>query len=161
MADPPFRVLFVCWGNICRSPAGENVFRHQAAAAGLAGRVACDSAGTIGCHAGKSPDARMAETLRRRGVPVSGQARGFSARDFSDFDLILTMDGDNLADVLALARDEEHRVKVRPFTDFCRKFDHAEVPDPYYGGDAGFELVADLIEDGVAGLLDHIRSGMS
>ena len=157
----PFRVLFVCMGNICRSPAGDNVFRHLVAEADLGKKVECDSAGTIGYHTGKAPDRRMTSTLEGRGIPIDGAARQFQPDDFGRFDLILTMDEDNRHGVLALATDDDERRKVRRFTDFCEHFDDPEVPDPYYGGDRGFELVADMIEDGCAGLLAHVRTQMA
>ncbi|MEE3178459.1 MAG: low molecular weight phosphotyrosine protein phosphatase, partial [Verrucomicrobiota bacterium] len=90
--DRTFRLLFVCWGNICRSPAGENVFRHLMAGSTLAHRIECDSAGTIDAHAGKPPDTRMRDTLERRGITVRGAARQITREDFGNFDLILTMD---------------------------------------------------------------------
>jgi protein-tyrosine phosphatase len=144
-------------GNICRSPAGENVFRHLVKEAGLAEQIHCDSAGTIGFHTGKAPDARMSKTIRNRGYQVTGTSRQFGFRDFEIFDLILTMDDENYENILKLAKTDEDRAKVRKFTDFCTTHDHPEVPDPYYGGDAGFELVADLIEDGSDGLLAYIH----
>ena len=148
-------------GNICRSPAGENIFRHLLLENQLSGPVRCDSAGTIGFHTGKKPDARMSKTIKKRGYPVSGSARQFGVRDFEIFDLILTMDDENYANVMKLAKSEDHRSRVHKFTDFCTRHSHNEVPDPYYGGDEGFELVADLIEDGAAGLLAHIRKTWS
>ena len=157
----PFRVLFVCWGNICRSPAGQNVFQHLLDENSMSDLISCDSAGTIDAHAGKSPDERMRDTLERRGIPVSGAARKISAGDFRDFDLILTMDDFNRQEVLAVAPDAEARAKVHPFTDFCENHEADEVPDPYYGGSSGFELVADLIEDGCQGLLAHIQRQIS
>lgn len=153
----PFQILFVCMGNICRSPAGENIFRHLVIEAGLSDQISCDSSGTIGFHTGKSPDARMSKTIKKRGYQVTGTSRQFSLRDFEIFDLILTMDDENYANIIKLAKSDQDRAKVRKFTDFCTKHDHDEVPDPYYGGDAGFELVTDLIEDGSEGLLAHIR----
>ena len=144
-------------GNICRSPAGENIFRHFVKDADLSDQINCDSAGTIGFHTGKAPDTRMSKTIRKRGYNVTGTSRQFSLRDFQAFDLILTMDDENYANIIKLAKTDEERAKVRKFTDFCTKHDHDEVPDPYYGGDAGFELVADLIEDGSTGLLNHVR----
>lgn len=155
------RVLFVCWGNICRSPAAENVFRKLLSESALADRVACDSAGTITAHAGKSPDRRMRATLEGRGFPVQGAARGITRDDFAHFDLILTMDDFNRREVLALARSPAEKIKVRPFTSFCRRHAESEVPDPYYGGEAGFELVADLIEDGCEGLLAHLADQLA
>jgi protein-tyrosine phosphatase len=123
---------------------------------GHADRIECDSAGTIDYHTGKKPDSRMRQTLVRRGIPVEGRARQFQREDFERFDLILTMDEDNRAGVLSLAVDDEERNRVRAFVEFCEEHDAPEVPDPYYGGDAGFEFVADLIEDGSQGLLKHI-----
>lgn len=155
--DHSCRVLFVCLGNICRSPAGENIFSHQVAEAGLTDHLDCDSAGTAGYHIGKSPDSRMSKTMRNRGYEVTGGARQFVPRDFDTFDLILTMDDDNYRDILSQARSNEDRKRVRRFTDFCTGHDESEVPDPYYGGDEGFEFVADLIEDGSAGVIEHLR----
>ncbi|MDC0302647.1 low molecular weight phosphotyrosine protein phosphatase [bacterium] len=152
-----YNILFVCMGNICRSPAGENIFRHVVNESGLSDQIECDSAGTIGIHSGNRPDARMSETIRRRGYEVAGHARQFAPRDFEIFDLILTMDNENFQNVIKLATTEEERAKVRKFTDFCSQHDPGEVPDPYYGGNAGFELVADLIEDGAKGLLTHLK----
>ena len=153
----PCQVLFVCMGNICRSPAGENIFRHKVKEAQLSGPIRCDSAGTIGFHTGKKPDARMSKTIKKRGYEVTGSARQFGVRDFEIYDLILTMDDENYANVMKLARSDEDRARVHKFTEFCTEHSHNEVPDPYYGGDEGFELVADLIEDGSAGLLAYIR----
>ncbi len=144
-------------GNICRSPAGENIFRHVVKEADLSDQIQCDSAGTIGFHTGKKPDARMSKTIKRRGYEVAGYARQFGYRDFEVFDLILTMDDENHRNVLKLAKSDEDRIKVRKFTDFCHNHNHTEVPDPYYGGEKGFQLVADLIEDGAAGLLEFVK----
>lgn len=149
-------VLFVCMGNICRSPAGENIFRHLVKEAGLSKEIICDSAGTLGYHTGNNPDTRMSRTIRKRDYDVTGYARQFSLHDFEAFDLILTMDDENYANIIALAKSEEQKARVHRFTDYCTEHDHREVPDPYYGGDGGFELVADLIEDGSRGLLNHL-----
>lgn len=152
----PLRVLFVCMGNICRSPAAEGVLRALAEKRGLADRVAVGSAGTIGYHEGDLPDARMRAAALRRGYELRSRARRFAREDFSRHDLIVVMDEDNRRDVLALAADEADRAKVRRFTEFCRAHPGADkVPDPYYGGDEGFERVLDLLEDGCAGLLDE------
>ncbi len=156
-----FRVLFVCWGNICRSPAGENVFRHLVTESAHAQRIECDSAGTIDAHAGNPPDKRMRQTLEHRGIEVHGAARQIRVDDFESFDLILTMDDFNRQEVLALTRCEADRTKVSPFTQFCSEHDATEVPDPYYGGESGFELVADLIEDGCQGILEHIEAQLA
>jgi len=163
MPRTPFNVLFVCLGNICRSPAGENIFRHQVKKAGLDNLIHIDSAGTHDYHPGKSPDKRMTQTLNNRGIPVTGRARQINTQDFSDFDLILTMDSDNYAQVEALAGDPESMKRVNRFTDFCEDPDHqvADVPDPYYGENEGFELVADMIEDGGRQLLEDIQKRLT
>ena len=148
-------------GNICRSPAGENIFRHVVQEAGLSEQIQCDSAGTIGMHTGNKPDARMSKTIRRRGYEVTGHARQFGLRDFEVFDLILTMDDENYRNISKLAQCGDDRAKIRRFTDFCSQHDESEVPDPYYGGEAGFQLVADLIEDGSEGLLKEVKKELS
>lgn len=152
------RILFVCLGNICRSPAGEGVMRKLVAEAGLAERVAVASAGTLGLHAGRLPDARMRAAAARRGYELTSRARQFMAEDFARFDLILTMDEDNRSNVLALATTEAQRARVRRFTEFCRKHTVTAVPDPYYGGPEGFEQVLDLLEDGCNEILDTVRA---
>ena len=151
--DHTVRLLFVCLGNICRSPAAENIFRQLVRQEGLSDRITCDSAGILSLHTGKKPDARMTSVLRKRGYEVAGSARGVERADFGTHDLIVAMDRQNRQDLLALAGTAEERDKVRMLTDFCRDHDHDAVPDPYYGGIEGFELVADLIEDGTRGLL--------
>ena len=144
-------------GNICRSPAGENIFAKLVRDAELEKSITWDSAGTYGYHAGNRPDRRMSEVLKERGIPVSGRAREFVVSDFDDFDLIITMDEENYANIVRLARSEEDRNRVQRFTHYCTEHDHTEVPDPYYGGAAGFDLVADLMLDGCAGILDEVR----
>ncbi|MEZ5302462.1 MAG: low molecular weight protein-tyrosine-phosphatase [Verrucomicrobiales bacterium] len=153
---PSFRVLFVCMGNICRSPAAEAVLRHLD---GDSGAVEIDSAGTIDFHTGKPSDARMRAAAARRGIPVDVRARQVKAADLARFDLILAMDHDNLADLRHLDADGAAGGKLRLFCEFCTRHPHTQVPDPYYGGDEGFELVLDLLEDGCANLLNQIRSG--
>ena len=145
-------------GNICRSPAGENILRNLIEQNGHRRSIECDSAGTIGYHLGNPPDRRMLDTLRRRGIEATGAARRFDVEDFERFDLILAMDDDNLADLLAAAETEVHRAKVRRFVDFCEHYDESEVPDPYYGGEDGFKFVVELIEDGCRGLLAHLAT---
>lgn len=146
-------------GNICRSPAGENIFRHLVSHAGLEDEIIIDSAGTLDYHTGKGPDRRMCQTLRSRGIPTAGSARQFTAKDFSDFDLILTMDDDNYRNVTKLDPEGKYRDKVKRFSRFCQETDHQidEVPDPYYGGNEGFEFVADMLEDGCQQLLAEIQ----
>ncbi|WP_193213993.1 low molecular weight protein-tyrosine-phosphatase [Luteolibacter marinus] len=154
----PYRVLFVCMGNICRSPAAEIVFRKMVDEAGLNKRIEIDSAGTIGFHAGKGPDPRMAETLRRRGYPIAGRSRQFRVADLVDFDLILAADQENLSDLRRLDRDGSFRNKIQLLVDYCQDIEADHVPDPYYGGDAGFEHVADIVEDACGGLLERLSS---
>ena len=146
----------VCMGNICRSPTAEGVLRHKLLAAGLAGQVSVDSAGTHAWHAGEPPDRRSQKHALARGYDLSAlRARAVVAEDFERFDLILAMDWDNLALVEAQCPDYNQH-KVRRLTEFCTRHDASVVPDPYYGGDAGFEQVLDLVEDACDGLLAHI-----
>lgn len=154
--DTPTRVLFVCLGNICRSPAAEIVFRHLIREAGREDEFIVDSAGTAGYHEGSPPDARMAATLRQNGYAISGRARQIRDEDLAAFDLIVPMDEQNLADVLELDRRGIHRDKVRPFVGFCREHDDRRVPDPYYGGQQGFDHVVRLLEDGCGGILVEV-----
>jgi protein-tyrosine phosphatase len=155
------RLLFVCLGNICRSPTAEGVMRALVEDAGLADRVEIDSAGTGEWHVGSPPDTRALTAARARGVRLDGVARTVRRADFEHFDLLLAMDRANLADLRALAADEDEREKVR----LLREFDPAsvrsgdlEVPDPYYGARGGFDEVIDIVQAACAGLLEHIRA---
>lgn len=150
------RILFVCMGNICRSPAAEIVFRKMVGDAGREGDFEIDSAGTIGFHKGKPPDARMATHLAKNGYKAEGRSRQLTPTDLREFDLILTMDEENLADALSLDPSGKFHHKVRPFTDFLTGHDAPRIPDPYYGGDEGFAHVIELLEDGCAELLDQL-----
>ena len=147
-------------GNICRSPAGENIFRHLVSLAGLEDQIHIDSAGTLDYHTGKGPDRRMCQTLKNRGIPTDGAARQFTAQDFFDFDLILTMDDDNYRNVTKLDPESKFQEKVKRFSSYCQHPNHqiAEVPDPYYGENEGFEFVADMLEDGCKALLLSIQN---
>ncbi|WP_068826268.1 low molecular weight protein-tyrosine-phosphatase [Pseudomonas sp. BMS12] len=150
------RVLFVCMGNICRSPTAEGVFRQRLHAAGLADRVTVDSAGTGDWHVGKAPDGRSSQAALRRGYDLSSlRARQATAADFERFDLILAMDHDNLARLQAL-RPQGRGAELDLF---LRRYQLAldEVPDPYYGGADGFEQVLDLIEQASDALLAEIK----
>ncbi len=158
MADTPtmpHRILFVCLGNICRSPAAETIFRKLAADSGRAADFEIDSAGTAGFHAGCSPDTRMAATLKEKGYSPGGVARQLQSVDLEKFDLILTMDEENLAAVLKMDTRRLHHSKVHPFVDFCAEKIDSRVPDPYYGGQRGFNHVLRLLEDGCRGILAH------
>jgi protein-tyrosine phosphatase len=154
-----YAVLFVCMGNICRSPTAHGVFRQKVIDGGLAHVVSVDSAGTHDYHPGSPPDERSQEHAARRGYDLSDlRARQIGDADFDRHDLILVMDWDNLA----LTEDmcpREHRRKVRRLTEFCQVQDSPTVPDPYYGGPEAFEQVLDLVEDACEGLLRHIKTG--
>ena len=151
-------ILFVCMGNICRSPAAEIIFRQQVADAGRNDDFIIDSAGTIGYHQGNPPDPRMCETLRRKGYTISGKARRIVEQDLENFDLIVTMDEENLEHVRHLDPSGKLHSKIRPLVGFCRTHTDERVPDPYYGGQRGFDHVIELLEDGCAGLLTECKS---
>jgi protein-tyrosine phosphatase len=152
-AAPPTRVLFVCLGNICRSPAAEGVFLHLLEREGVEQHFEVDSAGTGGWHVGSPADRRMRAAAARRGIELPSRARQIEAGDLHHFDHVLTMDADNLAAVGRLARQTEGRARITALTSHCRRRPAADVPDPYYGGADGFEHVLDLLEDACAGLL--------
>ena len=153
MEPRPVRILFVCMGNICRSPAGEGVLAKKVAEASLSDRIIIDSAGTLDFHTGNRADPRMRAAAAQRGYDLTSRARQVTPADLEDFDLILTMDEDNRRNVLALASTATQRERVRSFCSFCIDHDETEVPDPYYGGPRGFEVVLDLLEDGCDGVL--------
>jgi len=151
------KVLFVCMGNICRSPTAEGVFRHCVKSAGLEARITADSAGTHDYHVGEPPDERAQRAALRRGYDLSAlRGRQVSPGDFSEFQWLLAMDDTNLH---ALERmcPPQHAQKLRLFMDFAAGLAVREVPDPYYGGEQGFERVLDMVEQAAQGLLDHLR----
>lgn len=148
------RVLFVCLGNICRSPTAEGIFRHLAEDRGWAGDLTIDSAGTGAYHAGESPDARMTAAAARHGYRLEGAARAVRDSDFTEFDLILAMDGSNLADLEA-RRPAHTTATIQRFRDFDPE-GTGDVPDPYYGGSAGFETVVQMVERTSTRLLDEL-----
>ena len=152
------KLLFVCLGNICRSPAAEGVFLHLLKQRGLSERFVVDSAGTGGWHVGNPADRRMQAAANRRGIELPSRARQICLDDFSSFDLVLTMDDDNLAAVRGLAQEAGAgaTATLTPMLHYARNFSETEVPDPYYGGEAGFEHVLDLLEDACANLLDEL-----
>ena len=154
------KLLFVCLGNICRSPAAEGVFLHLLNERGLSDSFVVDSAGTGGWHTGNPADQRMQAAAGRRGIQLPSRARQISLDDLSDFDLVLTMDDANLTAVQGLAREAGRRATatVRPMLSYAQSFSETEVPDPYYGGEAGFEHVLDLLEDACSNLLDELSS---
>jgi protein-tyrosine phosphatase len=160
----PFGVLFVCLGNICRSPSAEAVFRYLVEQKGLASDFVIDSAGTINYHEGNPADSRMRAAAMKRGVKLTSISRPIRRLDFEEFDLILAMDKQNKEDILAAyevwnaktSLPVDAKNKVRLMCSYCRKHDITEVPDPYYGGPAGFDKVLDLLEDACEGLLESI-----
>jgi protein-tyrosine phosphatase len=148
------KILFVCLGNICRSPAGENIFRHTAKNSAVAHHWEIDSAGTASWHTGKGPDPRMTKTLQSRGIEVTGKARQITKKDLGKFDLILTMDDENFANVQKLDTAKQYSDKIKKFANFCSEHTETEVPDPYYGGQDGFDLVANMLEDGCRNIIE-------
>ena len=156
-----FRVVFVCMGNICRSPTAHGVFAAKLRLAGLADRVQVASAGTHNYHPGEPPDPRSQRHARRRGYELSAlRARALNPADLDTADLVLVMDDDNLSAVLQRC-PPAHRAKVRRLTSFCQVHTSAVVPDPYYGGADGFDRVLDLVEDACDGLLLHVRQQLA
>lgn len=152
----PVKVLFVCLGNICRSPSAEGVFRKVVAQAGLDDRVVIDSCGTGDWHVGKAPDRRATAAARKRGIDISGlRARQFRSEDLDEFDYVLVMDRQNLADVREVWR-QNGGTEPALFLEYGQSGED-EVPDPYYGGEQGFEQVLDMIDEASRGLLQHIR----
>nr|WP_175800933.1 low molecular weight protein-tyrosine-phosphatase [Burkholderia anthina] len=151
-------ICFVCLGNICRSPTAEGVMRHQIGAAGLADRIAIDSAGTGDWHVGEPPDTRAQAAAHTRGYDLSAlRARQVSAADFERFDLLLAMDEANLAE-LRRRCPPEYRDKVRLLMEFAPGTAETEVADPYFGGAQGFEQVLEQVERACAGLLDTLKA---
>ena len=151
------RVLFVCLGNICRSPAGEGVLREIVKDAGTQGRWEIDSAGTGGWHVGELPDQRMRIHARRRGIELSHRCRQVKTSDFDDFDIIIPMDANNEKDLRRLAPTLDDARKIIPMAFFLSPSSHFDyVPDPYYEGAEGFEIVLDLLQDGCRNLYDRL-----
>lgn len=147
-------VLFVCLGNICRSPSAEAVMKALVKERGL--DVFVDSAGMIAHHAGESADARMITHAVKRGYDLTSISRQVVPADYDEFDFIIGMDDTNIHDLEDGATSYESLHKISKMTDYCTKFENQSVPDPYYGGDAGFELVLDLLEDACEGLLRQL-----
>ncbi len=153
-----YNILFVCLGNICRSPAAENIMNHLLEQSHLCDRFVCDSAGTAGYHIGSPPDRRMAAAAATKlGIELCGQARQFHKSDFENFDLILAMDRENYHDILSLDPAGQYRDKVLLICDFCSRHTTKEVPDPYYGGPEGFNRVIELLIDACEGLLQQLK----
>lgn len=154
--DTPIRLLFICLGNICRSPAAEGVMKAKIHAAGADERFVVDSAGIGDWHVGQLPDHRMRERGARRGYCFDSHARQIRPSDFNDFDMLLVMDSDNYRIITEKAPTAEARTKVRMLVDWLSRHHSASVPDPYYGGTADFDYALDLIEDACEGLLNEL-----
>ncbi|MEM9915237.1 MAG: low molecular weight protein-tyrosine-phosphatase [Planctomycetota bacterium] len=165
MAKRPRRsVLFVCMGNICRSPTGEGVFKALVDERGLSDQIEVDSAGTIGYHTGNPADSRMCRAAQRRGVSLDSRARQVTRQDLSTFDLVIAMDRANYDDLIALGPDPEEHEKIRMLGEFLPAhvgsnpgpYGVPDVPDPYYGGPDGFEEVLDMVESACPAILDAL-----
>ncbi len=149
------KVLFVCLGNICRSPMAETIFRDRVEKAGLT-HFEIDSAGTGNWHVGELADPRMRKHAGLRGYTITSIARAVADSDFSEFDKIIAMDDDNVKNLKRRCPDE-YLHKISKMTDYARNCQYSEVPDPYYGGEKGFETVIDLLENATEGLLEHLN----
>ena len=151
------KILFVCLGNICRSPSAEAVFKGTAENRGLATQFEIDSAGTHAYHAGEFADKRMRAHAKKRGYNLNSISRKFNPNsDFDNFDMIIGMDNENIHALKSKARNGTDLQKIHKMTDFRKAWDYDEIPDPYYGGEEGFELVLDLLEDSCEGLLEKL-----
>lgn len=160
-SDRPVRILFVCLGNICRSPLAEGVFRHLISENGLHGRYEADSAGTGAWHVGDPPDRRSAEVARRNGISLEGRARQVGAEDFGEFDLLVAMDRENLRSLERLREAAGGGAPVRLLREFDPEAgDDLEVPDPYYGGADGFDRVFEMVDRSCAALLAELEDGL-
>jgi protein-tyrosine phosphatase len=153
----PLSILFVCLGNICRSPTAEGVLKHQLAEAGLEDQVTVDSAGTAGWHSGSLPENRTRRHASQRGYSLTHRARQVRPEDFEDFDLIIAMDEANRRDLRDFARRPGDMSKVQLFCEFTSQRSETEVPDPYHEGPEVFEQVLDIVEEGSAELMKLIR----
>lgn len=150
-------ILFVCLGNICRSPAAEGIMQYLVDEAGLSREIRLDSAGTYGGHAGEKADSRMRRAASARGYNLTSRSRKITLDDFDDFDWIVVMDDSNYDRVHSLAPSSEAAKKIHRMVDFCRTSKADHIPDPYYEGAEGFEIVLDLLEDACSGLLEEVQ----
>ena len=155
--EKKYKILFVCLGNICRSPAAEGILKKMLQEAKMDQYIEVDSAGTYGGHAGELPDSRMRAHAARREYKLAHRSRQIEYDDFEKFDLILGMDDTNIRNLQQLAPDPDALLKIRRTTDFCQKLPYDHIPDPYYSGSDGFELVLDILEDACNGLIDELK----
>ncbi len=158
MKQEKIRILFVCLGNICRSPSAEGIMKKMVKDAGYEDRFYIDSAGIASYHKGELPDSRMSLCASLRGYKLDSRSRPVKTNDFYDFDLIIGMDDQNIDDLRRKAPDAESLNKIHRMTEYAKNMSYDHVPDPYYGGAAGFELVIDILEDACKGLLESIFS---
>ena len=149
-------ILFVCLGNICRSPSAEGIFKKIIAEKGFENSFVIDSAGLLSVHQGNMPDSRMRHHAAQRGYDLVHRSRPVNVDDFDRFDLIIGMDDSNIAGLEKIANSPEHKAKIHRMTEYLQKMDADHVPDPYYGGDQGFQNVIDLLEDACDGLLKSL-----
>ncbi len=147
------KILFVCLGNICRSPMAEGVFNHLIKEKGLESQFVVDSAGLHDYHEGELADSRMRKHAANRGYQLTHRSRPVVPEDFENFDMLIGMDNQNIRGLQRMAKTPEHQAKIFKMTDYLQNMEASEVPDPYYGGAAGFEYVIDLLEDACEGLV--------
>ncbi len=150
------RILFICMGNICRSPCAEAVMQKIVAKNGMGKEIFCDSAGTIDYHKGQPADARMREHAIMRGYDLTSISRPFEKDDFEKFDFIITMDEDNFNQINFLDKEKKYTSKIRRMVDYCNSYEVKEIPDPYYGGIEGFENVLNLLEESCGELFKFV-----
>jgi len=154
------KVLFVCLGNICRSPTAQGVFEKMLAAHKLSKHIHVESAGTESLHVGERADIRSRKHAEKRGYSLHSRSRQFLMDDFDEFDFIIAMDNSNYYTILSMMTDRKYEEKVHRFIDFCTIYEkkYSEVPDPYYEGEQGFEIVLDIVEDGCTNLITFFQN---
>ncbi len=152
------KILFICYGNICRSPSAEAVMKKLVKNENLDNKIFCDSAGINGYHEGQNADSRMRQHATKRGLNLTSISRQINPKvDFEKFDYIIGMDHENMNDLNHLDVGGKYKSKILKMTDFCTKINARDVPDPYYGGGKGFEIVLDILEDACEGLLENLK----